>query len=317
MPNYSFPFMPYEGGQQGGYRLDYCTILPPGNSVHYVRSTGAASGDPPELSGRVLTTINEALAQCRTGMGDVVYVLPGHAETYANDGDFWSNLVAGTKIIGMGWGSLRPTITFTHANAQADIDVANVYVSGFKFTITGTTTVANPFNVTASDFHFINNEVMAGSAVGTKVTDFIKLAAGGDGAVFANNYCYSTTDAAITSLITTTGAVDQLKIVGNHIAVGVVTAATGVVMQLSNAAISNNIIVDNLIWNNTASSKYVISPHADSTGWVDNNRWGTGDGGTAPASSAFVTYTTKYRFGINQCITADAVSALLSPAVDA
>lgn len=314
--NYSFPFLPYVGGQYAGIRTDFATVIPPAANVHYVRSTGAADYDPPELSGRILTTVNAALLECRSGRGDYIYVLPGHTESYANDGDFWSNLVAGTKILCQGYGSMRPTFTFTHANAQADIDVADCWIGGAKFTVTGTTTCANPFNVTAPGFHFIGNEVVMGTAATTMITDFIKLSAAADDARIAGNYIYSTTDAACTSVITTTGAVDQLVIAGNAMMVGIATAATGVLLQLSNAAISNNIIVDNVIWNNTASSKYCVSPHASSTGWVDNNRWGTGDAATAPASSGWVTYTTGYRFGINQCITTTAASALLSPAVD-
>lgn len=314
--NYSTPFLPYSGGQLVGQRLDYCTIIPPAANVHYVRSTGAADYDPPELTGRIFATVNSALLECRSGRGDVVYVLPGHAESYGNDGDFWSNLVAGTRILCQGYGTMRPTFTFTHANAQADIDVADCFISGAKFTISGTTTCANPFNVTAPGFHFVNNEVEMGTAVGTKVTDFIKLSALADDCTIAANYIYSTTDAACTSVVTTTGAVDRLKIIDNGMMVGIVTAASGVLLELSNAAIVNNFILNNQIWNITASSKYCVSPHASSTGIVHGNIWGTGDAATAPASSAFVTYTTGYRFGINQCITTTAASALLSPTVD-
>jgi len=315
MANYSFPFFPYTGGQLGGYRLDYATVIPPGTGgAHYVRSTGAQSGDPPELSGRIFTTIDSALAQCRSAQGDVVYVLPGHTESYA--AAFWPSLVAGTRIVGYGWGSFRPTLTLTAAGSNCAISVANPFVDNLIFTTNSAAQVTTAFTCTAAGGTFVNCEFELGQSVTNAIATTFTLATGCKSWAFVGNYAYSTTDAAITAFATSTGAVDKLKIVGNHIMGAVVTAATGVLFQLSNAAIVNNIITDNLIWNNTASSKYVISPHANSTGWVDNNRWGSGDGGTTPATSGWVTYTTGYRFGINQAITTTAVSALLSPGVD-
>lgn len=313
--NYSFPYFPYTGGQFGGYRLDYCTIIPPAApNVHYVRSTGAQTNDPPELAGRIFLTVDAALAQCRSGIGDVVMVMPGHVESYS--AAFWPSLVAGTKIVGMGHGSMRPTFTLTAAASNCAISVANVFLDNLIFTTSTAAQVTTAFTCTGAGLHVIGCEFEIGKSVTDAIATTFSLSAAVKGAAFVGNYAYSTTDAAVTAFMTTTGAVDKLKIIGNHIMGAVVTAATGVLFQLSNAAIVNNIIVDNLIWNNTASSKYVISPHASSTGWVDNNRWGTGDAATAPASSAWVTYTTGYRFGINQCITTTAASALLSPAVD-
>jgi len=315
--NYSWPFLPYIGGQYAGIRTDFGTMVPPAANVHYVRSTGVADYDPPELTGRIFADVNTALKECRSGRGDWVFVLPGHAESFGNNGDIWNNMVNGTRIVGLGYGSMRPTFTFTHANAQFDIDTTDCMISNCVFTISGTTTVANPFNVTVAGFQFINNECMVGSSSTCLATDFIKLnnAAATDCKIIGN-FMYSTTDAAITTILTTTGANDRLEIIGNVIQAAQATAASGALFDLSNAAIVQNNIMYNAIWNNTASSKYVIKPHASSTGWVHGNVWGVGDSGTAPASAGWTTYTTGYRFGINQCITTTAASALLSPAVD-
>ncbi len=314
--NYSFPYFPYTGGQLGGFRLDYATVIPPGVNAHYVRSTGVSVYDPPELTGRILTTVDAAAAQCVSGRGDVINVLPGHAESYA--GAFWPSLVAGTRIVGQGWGNMRPTFSFTNAAANCAISVANIFVDNCKFTTSSTAAqVTTAFTCTAAGVTFVNCEFEIGKSVTDAVAITFSLAAGCKDSAFVGNYVYSTTDAAITTFITTAGAVDRLKIIGNHIMAAPVTAATGVLIDVSNAAIVNNIIVDNLLWNNTASSKFVIKPHANSTGWVHNNMWGSGDGSTAPAVSGWSTYTTAYRFGINNAITANSVSALLSPAVDA
>ncbi len=313
--NYSFPFFPYTGGQLGGYRLDYCTVIPPGVNQHYVRSTGVSVYDPPELTGRILTTVDAALAQCVSGRGDVVNVLSGHTETYA--GAFWANMVAGTRIVGHGVGNMRPTFLLSNAAANCALSVANVLLDNLVFSTSSTAAqVTTAFTCTAAGGTVVNCEFEIGKSVTDAIAIMFSLAAGCKSWAFVGNYVYSTVDAAVTTFCTTAGATDKLKIIGNHMMAAPVTAATGVLWDLSNAAILNNVIVDNIMWNNTASSKFVIKPHANSTGLVHNNIWGSGDGGTAPAVSGWSTYTTAYRFGINQAITANSVSALLSPAVD-
>lgn len=277
------------------------------------------NGSKPEYP---LSTINAALGKCASGRGDIVYILPGHAETIGNDGDAWSNIVASTKIIGLGTGTDRPAFTFNHANAQLDIDVANVRIQNCQFFAAGalgsTTalTVANPFNVTAAGFQFIANEANVGVDSDQLCTDFIKLSAAADDCTIQGNVIVGQTGAAITTVVKTTGAVDRLRIMDNYITADVATAATGVLFDLSNAAIIDNLIINNVLANNTASAKYVIKPHANSTGFVNWNTYYTGDGATAPASSAWSTYTTNYKFGINYCVTAVSASAIISPAVD-
>lgn len=312
--NYSHPFLPYTGGQVTGQRLDYCTVIPPAANAHYVRSTGAADYDPPELTGRIFSTINSALLECRSGRGDVVYVLPGHAETISA-ADGWSNLVAGTRILGNGYGSIKPTITFSATGSTILIDVADTWISGLKFVTAASTTVTVGLVGSAANFHFVGNEVDLGSS-SSLWTNFATATSACTGWVWASNEMYSTVTAAFTTVLTTTGACSRFKLLDNFIMAGPVTAATGVLFDFSNAACLNCVVTGNMLWNNTASSKFVIKPHANMTGWVHQNVWGSGDGSTAPASSGFSTYTTDMRFGINQAVTAISVSALLSPTVD-
>lgn len=316
---FNFPQLP-SMSLPAGAMVNGAMVLPAGVNVHYVRST-PADFDPPEITGRLYSTINAALGQCRSGRGDVVVVLEGHTETIGNSGDAWSNLVAGTTIIGRGYGTMRPTITFNHANAQIDIDVANVMIAGMRFLAAGPAgstalTVANPFAVTAPGFHFLRNEVEVGIDADQLCTDLFTLSAAADDCTFECNYIYGATAAAITSVMTTTGAVDRLKILNNHIEAGVATAATGVLLDLDNAAILDNLIIGNHLANKTASSKFVIDPHATSTGYVDGNRYYVNDGATGPASLGWATFTTTYRFGLNYCVTADSASAILCPAAD-
>lgn len=269
------------------------------------------------------STVNAALAKCVANRGDTVYVLPGHAESISA-ADAWSNLVAGTQIIGLGNANVRPTFTWTDAAGTILANVANVRIQNCRFLMAGglaltaalTVTVGIP--VTAAGFQFVGNEVNVGVDADQLCTDAFTLSAAADDCRFEDNNIWGGILAEITSVITTSAAgADRLKIINNTISASVVTAATGVLLDLDAGALVDNDIIGNRLHNTTASSKFVIDPHATSTGLVDGNKYFTGDGGTAPASSAFATYTTTYKFGLNYCVTAAGVSAIISPAVDA
>lgn len=309
--SYGAPFMPSTfafGGQGRIFWVGNRSGVPAGN------------GSSPDYP---FSTIEAAQAKCVSGRGDFIYVLPGHAQNISSSTG-WSALVSATNIIGLGFGTNRPTFTFSVSTSQLAVGaaIANVTIRNCRFLAAGpagTTaiTVAAPFSVAGASFSFIDNEVQMGIDADQLCTDCFSLAATADDATFANNYMWGAAGAVITTAIKTTGAVDRLKLLNNTVTAEVATAATGVLLDLSQAAIADNLIMGNTLANNTASSKFVIKPHATSTGFVDGNTYYTGDGGTAPASSGWSTYTTTYKFGKNNnAVTAVSVSAIVSPAVD-
>jgi len=86
---------------------------------------------------RAVKTLDQAFSLVRANKGDVVLVVPWHAETIANAQITCD--VAGVYVRGLGWGSHRPTITFNHANASIDVTAANVTLDNLRFhaSITG------------------------------------------------------------------------------------------------------------------------------------------------------------------------------------
>lgn len=96
---------------------------------------------------------------CTQGRGDIVFVLPGHAESIPNA----TTLVmacAGVAVIGLGAGNMRPRLTFTTATTAniplraADMSIQNVLV-------------LNNFADVASNFTEIGASVTASVAAGT------------------------------------------------------------------------------------------------------------------------------------------------------
>jgi hypothetical protein len=302
---YGAPFVPTEFAGTGG------NIIWVGNRSGLPAGSGEKATYP-------LSTLNAGLAKCVSGRGDIVYVLPGHAESLSV-ADSWSSLVAGTKIIGLGTGADRPTFTWTATASTALIDVANVRIQNCRLLFAGslsstsalTVTVGMP--VTAAGFQLINCEVNVAVDTDQLCTTAFTLSASADDCTIAYNHIWGGTTGTVTGVFVSTGAVDRLKFLNNQIA----ACATTQLIDLSNAAITENEFYNNIIQNKLDTTTAVIKPHATTTGRVHNNLWITAAGGTAPASSGFTTYTTTMWFGINWTVTESGKSALLSPAVDA
>lgn len=70
-------------------------------------------------------TIDYAIGRCTADAGDVILVAPGHTDTVAGAGGITCD-IAGISIVGLGNGSLRPTITFTATAGTIAISAANV-----------------------------------------------------------------------------------------------------------------------------------------------------------------------------------------------
>lgn len=265
------PHLPSEG-MPFGTRLGPLTVTTGGVNVHFVRSTGAASYDPPELTGRLHTTLISALAQCRSGVGDVVYLLPGHTESVSS-ADYASALVAGTRIVGLGTGTLRPTLTWTVAGSTFLLDVANVTIENCRLFLAGAhaagsaLTVAAPITVSAAGCGIIGCQIFAGFDVDQIVTIGITTTAAADDFTFAGNDLVAETAAECTTMIQFVGA-DRLRFFNNRITAATSAVGVGVVRFLTTASL-NIQMFHNVIANTKAVSETAVTGMAGLTGLVD------------------------------------------------
>lgn len=78
-------------------------------------------------------TIDYAIGQCTASKNDVIYVMPGHAETLAADASDIAVDVAGVSIIGLGNGENRPVVTFTHTGATVAVSAADCTLKNLVF----------------------------------------------------------------------------------------------------------------------------------------------------------------------------------------
>ena len=112
-----------------------------------VTGTDAAGyGNSPDSP---VATIAYALTLCTASKGDIIFVMPGHAETIATAGGLTLN-VAGVQLIGLGNGSIRPTLTLSATASTIAISAANVALKNLIIT-TSVDAVVKVFNVTGAN----------------------------------------------------------------------------------------------------------------------------------------------------------------------
>lgn len=211
----------------------------PGSRIAaYVRSTGVQSGDPAYIAENLTTTLNAALIRCRSGMNDVVVVLPGHDENVSS-ADQMSNLVAGTKILGIGNGADRPQLTWTVAAATFLFDVANVTLRNFVLNLCDTgnagVTVAAPITVSAAGCEISDCQIQFGADANDIVTIGITTTAAADDFTFDRNFCYGATAAECTTFLRLVGA-DRFRCRDTTIMGATSSTTVGVVQFLTTAS---------------------------------------------------------------------------------
>lgn len=155
----------------------------------YVHSgTGSNSNDGLTPNSPV-ATIDYAIGLCTANKGDVIVVMPGHAETITTAAAIAVD-VAGISIIGLGRGSLRPTISFGGTAATIAISAANVLIANIRVTAT-IDEVVKLFHVTAAYCTLDGIEFFETSTF--QALQFVLTTNAADYIEIRNCYCYQVT----------------------------------------------------------------------------------------------------------------------------
>lgn len=101
-----------------------------GKTVYVSSVVAGSDGSSPDTA---LATLDSAFDKVTANNGDVIVVLPGHAETISAAAGV-AHDVAGVSVIGLGYGESRPTITLGTANtATYAITAASAYIENIVF----------------------------------------------------------------------------------------------------------------------------------------------------------------------------------------
>jgi len=125
----------------------------------YVDSTSAAASDSNAGTDPAapLATLDAAFGVSGLAAGDIIYVMPGHAETYSTTGAKVTLDVAGVYVVGVGTGASRPTFTFGHTGATWTWSAAGVTVFNCLF-VTSVDSVTTFATISGADAHLLNCE---------------------------------------------------------------------------------------------------------------------------------------------------------------
>lgn len=131
--------------------------------VFYVSSVDGANGNPGTDPAFPKGTVDDAIGACRADKGDIIVLMPGHAETVTATSIALD--VAGVTIIGFGSGLKRPAFTFGAAAATITVSAANCAWRNCHF-IGNFLDVASAFTLAAAkDFSLENNTFVDNTAI--------------------------------------------------------------------------------------------------------------------------------------------------------
>ncbi len=267
-------------------------------------ATGGATGK--DLTNAALT-IDAAVGLCTASRGDVIYVAQGHAETVSGATGCVCD-VAGISIIGIGNGSLIPTVTLGTATAATiSVTAPNVRISNIKV-ISDFADVAVGVTLGAlADGAVIDNCIFSDGAAAKELVIGLGLTAlCGNCKIYYNKFL-TVDGGGCASAIKFIGASDDTEIVGNTIFGEFSVAA----LDLATAASARILIADNRIRNAEVTASFGIDCNATTTGWATDNTCAT-EAGAHGDANAFADMSCSG----NVASGADGAQGIPEPAVD-
>lgn len=173
-------------------------------------------------------TIDYAIGQCTANQGDVIFVMPGHAETLATAGAIAAD-VAGVSIIGLGQGANRPTLSLSATGSTIAVSAASVTFQNLRVTST-VNELVKIFNITAADCTIdAVDYIDPGAAFET--LQFALTDSGADRLTIKNCVHYASTAGATAQLWIALVGCDQPRILDNTFILKLADAATSSVIN--------------------------------------------------------------------------------------
>jgi len=200
------------------------------------------------------STLNYAVTQCTASRGDIIMIMPGHAETISSATALALNK-AGVAVVGLGKGTTRPTFTLdtatttTIAVSAANISIVNcLFKANFAAIVAlFTLSTAKYFNLQDCDFvdnssilnfkWIVNVGTTANAADGLRIEDCKRMGAGATNA---------------TALVNMAGTNDNVVIKNNYVAHNATTDAG--LMPIATGKVVTNLDVDNNVINLVGSA---------------------------------------------------------------
>ena len=239
-------------------------------NIWWVDSNGAQTGDG--KFNRPFATIDTAINHAAAD--DIILVKSGHAETITTAAQLVPD-VAGVSIIGLGYGTRRPTLTFGAAAANIPVSAANVSFQNILFKANFADVVSFITIAAAAEFSVRNCEFRDTSSILnalTCVTTTVTVNA--DGFEFIGNKVYSLGTTAATTMIVIAGTMSRCTI-NDNLYIGAVLNNTAALLEHGALNVTNLEMARNRVSRpntDTATGAMLIKTAATAnTGIVYNN----------------------------------------------
>jgi hypothetical protein len=287
--------------QPGGV-FDYVSIDRYPGDVWFVDSTNAAASDTagfgqnPDSPFATLDYIASLAVS-----GDVIICLPGHAEVVAAAAGLVFD-VAGVTVLGVGEGSLMPTITLTDPASDVDIDAADVTIIHMEF-VAGAADITAAIDVNAVRFT-LRDCRMVGDNAGLNALIWVQDAAGAGSDRITIENCYVNDVDASNTHFTNFAGTGTGHMIRNNVIYGdfgtLCIGGAGVVTYCT--------VMDNIIYNASATADSCINFDATATGIVVRNL-ACGAAAQANGFTATAMVVAENYYGV----LAEELSAILDP----
>lgn len=245
-------------------------IMTTGN-IFFVDSGNTARGDVSGKGTDPLTpfaTLGFALGRTTANNGDIIFVMPGHAEDIVSATSIVSG-IAGVRVIGIGIGRSRPVFTYTNTAGSLEMNAANCSIENCVL-FASVSAVVVGVNFDAADVAMINCEFDF-DATGDDFITGIDIDAVDRASVLGCRFIAENG---------TTGMAEAIRMDTAHEAIIRNNNFTGdftdgcIVME---GAASNSVDVsENRMWNGHANGRYIVNSVA-SDGLFDGNTQGFED----------------------------------------
>lgn len=215
---------------------------------------------------RPFSTIDYAIGRCTANRGDIILVMPGHAENLAGAGVIAAD-VAGIAIVGLGTGTKMPTLSWTGASATLAISAANISFVNMKF-VANVADVTTMFDITGGgDGLSFEKCVWTDTSTVLNAVNFITLATGADDMSFID--CRVIGKSASNDSFITGVAHDRFVMDRCQIQFDVAqTAVVGVLLSSGN--MTNVWIKDSLFRSNVDGAAFIDFNGTANSGGVTN-----------------------------------------------
>jgi hypothetical protein len=307
MPNLSS----YPGGFPGGVAIHGMPVLNTyGGNVYWVNSTGGGDGNKGTRA-RPFATLDYAIGRCTANNGDIIMVMPNHAETITGASGITLD-IAGITVLGMGVGNQRPRFlmdggtTVTAVVSAADVALKNMVFAGGHdgivtcFDVTGV-------NATFEDIEIEDNTTAEHFLVVIKATGAANTADG----LTVRRCKWVTVDTGVTDFIEFVDTAKNVTVNDNYFCADAATGA-GLILTATTKVLNGLECLRNvLICGNTTTDLLIDNDATTNTGVAAWNLVGSHD-----VAGAIVIDCDGIRQFQNYHTASDTASGLLLPVAD-